>query len=90
MLTARAGILRWRHALAPMTPCSALVLPPGLAMLPSRRRGASSHAAAREDDTAAAGPAARAGADDTAADLLLTLARRDVANGAFRTAERLL
>ena len=44
----------------------------------------------REDDAAAADLLLRAGADDAVADLLLTLARRDLARGAFHTAGRLI
>ena len=73
-----------------MTPYSPWLLPPELAAL-SRRAAEVLLARGRpEDDAAAADLLLRADADDAVADLLLTLARRDVARGAFRTAERLL
>ncbi len=78
LLTVDAGTLRWRHALT-HDAVLGLVLPPERAML-SRRAAEVLLARGRpEDDAAAADLLLRAGADDTAADLLLTLARRDLA-----------
>ena len=89
LLTVDAGTLRWRHALTHEAVLG-LVLPPERAML-SRRAAEVLLARGRPDDDAAAAELLlRAGVDDTAADLLLTLVRRDLADGAFRTAERLL
>ena len=89
LLTVEAGTLRWRHALTHEA-VVALVLPPERAML-SRRAAEVLLARGRPgDDAAAAELLLRAGVDHTAADLLLTLVRRYVAAGAFRSAERLL
>jgi DNA-binding CsgD family transcriptional regulator len=89
LLTVEAGTLRWRHALTHEA-VLALVLPPERAML-SRRAAEVLLARGRPDDDAAAAELLlRAGVDHTAADLLLTLVRRYMAAGAFRTAERLL
>ena len=89
LLTIDAGTLRWRHALTHEA-VLARVLPPERAML-SRRAAETLLARGRPDDDAAAAELLlRAGVDHTAADLLLTLVRRYLAAGAFRTAERLL
>ena len=89
LLLVDAGTLRWRHSLT-REAVLALVLPPELALL-SRRAAEALLARGRpDDDAAAADLLLRAGADDAVADLLLTLARRDMAGGAFRTAERLV
>ena len=66
------------------------MLPPELALLSRRAAEALLARGRREDDAAAADLLLRAGADDAVADLLLTLARRDMARGAFHTAERLI
>ncbi len=89
LLVVDAGTLRWRHALTHDAVLS-LVLPPELALLSRRAAEALLARGRQEDDSAAADLLLRAGADDTVADLLLTLAGREVRRGAFRTAERLL
>ncbi len=89
LLLVDAGTLRWRHSLTREAVLS-LVLPPELALLSRRAAEALLARGRREDDAAAADLLLRAGADDAVADLLLTLARRDMARGAFHTAERLV
>ena len=89
LLLVDAGTLRWRHSLTREAVLS-LVLPPELALLSRRAAEALLARGRREDDAAAADLLLRAGADDAVADLLLTLARRDTARGAFHTAERLI
>ena len=89
LLTVDAGVLRWRHALT-HDAVLGLVLPPELSMLFRRAAECLLARGRPEDDTAAADLLLRAGVDDAAADVLLMLASRDVASGAFRTAERLL
>ena len=80
MLLVDAGTLRWRHSLTREAVLS-LVLPPELALLSRRAAEALLARGRREDDDAAADLLLRAGANDAVADLLLTLARRDMARG---------
>jgi DNA-binding CsgD family transcriptional regulator len=87
LLAADAGSLRWRHALT-KDAVLALVLPPELVVLSLSAADVLLARGRPDDDVAAADILLRAGADDAVSDLLLTLARRDVARGAFRTAER--
>ena len=89
LLVVADGELRWRHALT----CDAVV---GTALPPERaafaRRGAEALLARGgvDDGVRAAELLVVAGEDDRAATLLLGLARRDRARGAFRSAAALL
>ena len=89
LLVVDGGTLRWRHSLTRDAVLS-LLLPPEVASL-SRRAAEALVARGRPDDVAAAADLLlRAGAFDAVAELLLPLARRELARGGLLTAERLL
>lgn len=89
LLVADGQVLRWPHALTRDAVLASL-LPPERAVLAGRAARVLAGRAGPDDEPRAAELFVEAGEPDTAARLLLRLARRDAARGALRRAEQLL
>jgi DNA-binding CsgD family transcriptional regulator len=89
LLVADGQVLRWPHALTRDAVLASL-LPPERAALAGRAARVLADRAGPDDEPRAAELFVEAGEPDTAARLLLRLARHDAARGALRRAEQLL
>jgi len=89
LLVADGQALRWPHALTRDAVLASL-LPPEHAAVAGRAARVLANRAGPDDEPRAAELFVEAGEPDTAARLLLRLARRDAARGALRRAEQLL